>query len=99
MFKSRRNRYKITVPATLAAGKAQKESPLVKYAVKALAILVALGTVLAHAQIPYPNPIKHVVFVVQENRTPDGLFHGLLTWPGINPKNYILVSSGLNSKE
>jgi phospholipase C len=97
MFKSRRNRYKITVPATLEAGEAQKESPLVKYAVKALATLVVLGTVLAHAQIPYPNPIKHVVFVIQENRTPDGLFHGLLTWSGINPKNYNLASSGLNS--
>jgi len=25
-------------------------------------------------QIQYPNPIKHVVIIVQENRTPDNLF-------------------------
>jgi phospholipase C len=38
---------------------------------------------------------QHVVVLVQENRTPDNLFHGLLTWPGINPANYNLASSGL----
>src|SRR5271167_3020353 len=60
-------------------------------------VLSWLGTTVAHAQFRYPNPFKHVVVVVQENRTPDNLFHGLLTWPGINPKNYDIATSGVNS--
>ena len=44
-----------------------------------LLVLAWLGTTVAQAQSP--NPFKHVVVVVQENRTPDNLFHGLLTWP------------------
>lgn len=39
-------------------------------------LTVCLGT-LAHAQYPPENPIKHVVVIVQENRTPDNLFQGL----------------------
>src|SRR5579863_9629902 len=31
----------------------------------------------AHAQYPPLNPIKHIVVIVQENRTPDNLFQGL----------------------
>ncbi len=67
-----------------------------KLLLKAL-MLACVGLSVAHAQIPYPNPIKHVVVVFQENRTPDNLFHGLLTWPGIIPANYEIASSGLNS--
>jgi phospholipase C len=68
-----------------------------KLAVQTLFLLVSLGTMLAHAQIQGPNPFKHVVVIVQENRTPDNLFHGLLTWPGINPLNYDLATRGVNS--
>ncbi len=46
-------------------------------------------------KIPYPNPIKHVVLIIQENRTPDNLFHALLTYPGVIPGRYDLASSGL----
>jgi phospholipase C len=52
----------------------------------------------AQAQFPNPNPFQHVVVIVQENRTPDNLFHGLLTWPGLNPANYNLATEGVNSK-
>jgi phospholipase C len=49
----------------------------------------------ANAKIPYPNPLKHIILVIQENRSPDNLFHTLLTYPGINAANYDLASSGL----
>ena len=68
-----------------------------KLTAKFLCLLFCLGTV-ARAEIPYTNPIRHVVIVFQENRTPDNLFHGFLSWPGINPANYDLASSGVNSK-
>ena len=68
-----------------------------KPAAKAVALLVSLGALFAHARIPAQNPFKHVVVIVQENRTPDNLFHGLLTWPGINPAKYDLASSGVNT--
>ena len=63
-----------------------------------LCSLFCLGTTVAHAQIPYPNPFRHVIVIFQENRTPDNLFHGLLNWPGINPAHYDLASWGVNSK-
>ena len=69
-----------------------------KIGAKAILLFSALGSVAGHAQVPYPNPIKHVVLVIQENRTPDNLFQALLTWPGINPANYNIASSGINSK-
>jgi phospholipase C len=69
-----------------------------KLAAQRLLVLFWFGTMVAHAQVPYPNPFKHVVVVVQENRSPDNLLHGLLTWPGINPKNYAIATVGLNSK-
>ncbi len=62
------------------------------------ALFVFLASLFAHAQVPYPNPIRHVIFVIQENRTPDNLFQGLLTWPGLNPAHYDIATSGLNSK-
>ena len=67
-----------------------------KSAAKTIVPLILLGISVAYAQIPYPNPIKHVVIVFQENRTPDNLFQGLLTWPGLNPANYVIASSGTN---
>jgi phospholipase C len=69
-----------------------------KLAAQRLLVLFWFGTMVAHAQVRYPNPFKHVVVVVQENRTPDNLFHGLLTWRGINPKNYNIAKVGVNSK-
>jgi len=65
---------------------------------KCLLLLLCVGAAVAHAQIPYPNPLRHVVVIFQENRTPDNLFHGLLNWPGIKPANYDLASWGVNSK-
>lgn len=35
---------------------------------------IILLTSLASAQIPYPNPINHVIIIDQENRTTDNLF-------------------------
>jgi phospholipase C len=61
-------------------------------------LLLCLGTTVVQAQLPYPNPFRHIVVIVQENRTPDNLFRGLLTWPGINPANYDIATWGVNSK-
>jgi phospholipase C len=36
--------------------------------------------IAADAQYSPNNPIKHVVVIVQENRTPDNLFQGLCTF-------------------
>ena len=69
-----------------------------KRVAQSLLVVFWLGTMVADAQVQYSNPFKHVVVVVQENRTPDNLFHGLLTWPGINPKNYKIATVGKNSK-
>ena len=63
-----------------------------------LFVLLSLGTTVAQAQLPFPNPFRHVVVIVQENRTPDNLFRGLLSWPGINPANYDIATYGVNSK-
>jgi phospholipase C len=68
-----------------------------KLALKFFALLFLVETIVAHAQIAQPNPFKHIVVLFQENRTPDNLFQGLLTWPGINPANYNIATSGLNS--
>jgi phospholipase C len=38
------------------------------------AVFVALAGSVASAQVPYPNPINHVIIVDQENRTTDNLF-------------------------
>jgi phospholipase C len=46
-------------------------------------------------KIPYPNPFKHVILLIQENRTPDTLFQTLLTYPGVIPGRYDIASSGL----
>jgi phospholipase C len=39
-----------------------------------LFLTVALCPLACFSQIPYPNPIRHVVIVIQENRTVDNLF-------------------------
>jgi phospholipase C len=46
----------------------------------------------AHAGTPF----KHVIIVFQENRTPDNLFQGLLTWPGITHSNYDILPNGMS---
>lgn len=72
-----------------------------KNANASLFFLACLGAVACaqtettNLRIPYPNPLKHVVLIIQENRTPDTLFHTLLNYPGINAANYDLASSGL----
>jgi phospholipase C len=51
------------------------EDGSVKPTVLTLALALSLALVVpARAQIQSPNPIKHVVIIVQENRTPDNLF-------------------------
>ena len=70
---------------------------MMKLGAKLLVSYAVLATIFGHAQIQYPTPIKHVVYIIQENRTPDNLFQALLTWPGINPANYDIASSGKNS--
>ena len=42
-----------------------------------LLLVVCLVGIAADAQYSPNNPIKHVVVIVQENRTPDNLFQGL----------------------
>jgi len=69
-----------------------------RYACKGLVLFVSFGVQVAFGEIPQPNPIRHVVVIVQENRTPDNLFHGLLTWPGIKAANYNIATRGVNSK-
>jgi phospholipase C len=46
-----------------------------------LLLMAVLGPTAALGQIPYPNPINHVVIIYQENRTVDNLFGSN------NPKN------------
>jgi len=43
---------------------------------KSLLLLVLFATMAAHAQYP-PNKFKHVILIIQENRSPDNLFQGL----------------------
>ena len=63
--------------------------------VQILFLLLGLGSVLAYSQgLQAPPKFKHVIVVFQENRTPDNLFQGLLTWPGIDPKKYDIQPSG-----
>lgn len=57
-----------------------------KLAITSALLLASLGIPIALAQ----NPIKHVVVIFQENRTPDNLFHGL---PGAD-----IATTGTNSK-
>jgi len=39
-----------------------------------LLLVAGFGATAAFGQIPYPNPVNHVVVIVQENRTLDNLF-------------------------
>ena len=76
-----------------------------KFAVRGLLLLV-LGTVASQAQIQYPNPIKHVIIVIQENRTPDNLFGSnspsnqyYLPGAALAPNNEGLASQWQNGKK
>lgn len=77
-----------------------------KYTLKILPILVA-GLFATSAQAQYgPTPIKHVIVIFQENRSPDNLFQGLCTAnggvPGCSPSGnrgtYNIVSSYVNAQ-
>src|SRR5690242_21735009 len=50
-----------------------------------VSVLAVWWVAAAHAQ----NPIPHVIIIVQENRTPDSLFHG---FPGAD-----IANTGVNS--
>ncbi len=39
-----------------------------------LLLVVGVMATAAHAQVPYPNPINHVIVIDQENRSVDNLF-------------------------
>jgi phospholipase C len=56
----------------------------------ALSLLILIGCGQVGSSTPDDLPIQHVVIIVQENRSPDNLFHGL---PGAD-----IATSGLNSQ-
>jgi len=72
---------------------------------KVLSLFVAgLATISAHAQYG-TTPIKHVIVIFQENRTPDNLFQGLCTANGGVPgcsasggSSYEIVSTYVNAE-
>ena len=68
-----------------------------KMVAQSLLVVLLFGPVAGGARHPDPNPFRHVVVIVQENRTPDNLFNGLLTWPGVNPFKYEIAIRGVNS--
>ncbi len=45
-----------------------------RFAAKSLLFLTALATTFAYAQTIQPGTFKHIIIVVQENRTPDNIF-------------------------
>ena len=47
-----------------------------KFAAKSLLLLTALTTTFAYSQTIPAGTFKHIIIVVQENRTPDNLFGG-----------------------
>jgi phospholipase C len=68
--------------------------------VKNVAVSVSLCVFISllsqgRADAQVTTTFRHVVIVVQENRTPDNLFHSLLTFPGVNPARYNIASTGL----
>jgi phospholipase C len=65
-----------------------------------LLLSVCLGDMAARAQYLAKNPIKHVVVIVQENRTPDNLFQGLCNFgAGCGPRanQYNISSTYVNA--
>jgi phospholipase C len=67
-------------------------------AVRILFPLLWVGTIFSQEAIPHANPFRHIVVIFQENRTPDNLFHELLSRPGIRHSDYDIATSGVNSK-
>ena len=62
-------------------------------------LLVSFASTALHAQYP-PNPIKHVVVIIQENRTPDNLFQGLCAFGsgcGTGSTQYDIASTYVDS--
>ena len=45
-----------------------------KFAAKSLLFLMSLAATFTYAQTLPPGTFKHIIIVVQENRTPDNLF-------------------------
>ena len=62
---------------------------------KIVCLVLCVGGALAHGQGPQAPKFKHVIVVFQENRTPDNLFQGLLTWPGVTAGKYDIQPSGM----
>ena len=68
--------------------------------------LLSLGLAAISANAQYgTTPIKHVIVIFQENRTPDNLFQGLCTANGGVPgcsasgtSNYDIVSTYVNAE-
>jgi phospholipase C len=69
------------------------EVKIMKFAAKSFFLMLWLGTAV-YGQGSY-SPFKHVIVVFQENRTPDNLFQGLLTWPGVVAGKYDVQPSGM----
>jgi phospholipase C len=69
-----------------------------------LALLAGFAASGASAQIPYPNPINHVIVIDQENRTIDNLFgsnspRNKFYLPGLNVATSGLAWSFVNGKK
>lgn len=66
-------------------------------------LLFATGLFATVANAQYgTTPIKHVIVIFQENRTPDNLFQGLCTAnggvPGCSPAGYDIASTYVNAE-
>ena len=58
---------------------------------KALFLLGFCGVIFAHAQI---SSFKHVIVIIQENRSPDNLFQGLCSSPFGTSKSCSITPTG-----
>ena len=55
-----------------------------KLAARSLLVVLLFGPMAARARDRFPNPFRHVVVIVQENRTPHNLFQSLLELAGVS---------------
>jgi len=66
----------------------------------AAGLLLMLASLGAIAQdLPAPHNFDHIILIVQENRTPDNLFHGLSGLVGSNGVAYDIQNYGLASDD